>query len=333
MNKLQSNHKPERILIIKTGWSEILHEEPRSRKCSLGDVFRTTVLLNLYKNDNVTWLTDEKSKPLLENNSYIKDLISINPNGYVDPLVIEELKCRIFDTIINLEKDPGLCALVQSIRAWKNYGFRLDSETGIVKAFERSLNVLSLSSKHNLKKQNKKTAQELLYEIVGAKWNGEPYILGYKPTTKEKYDVGFNTIVGQKWPSKAWKLENWDSLERLLLSAKFSITRQEKQPEEVLKNLHSYIDWLNSCKIIVSNDSLGLHLALALNKKVIGIFGSTNAAEVYPYNHSILLTPNKYIKRACIPCFESNCKYIFSCINSIKPKIIKKKIIKELNHN
>ncbi|GEM_PF-5294512 len=44
-------------------------------------------------------------------------------------------------------------------------------------------------------------------------------------------------------------------------------------------------------RAIVSNDSLGLHLAFALGKKAIGLFGATDEREIYFYNQSVALKP------------------------------------------
>ena len=59
----------------------------------------------------------------------------------------------------------------------------------------------------------------------------------------------------------------------------------EDQPGET--TVENYINWINSCGTIVTNDSLGLHIALALKKKVIILFGDTNADEVYMYDRGI----------------------------------------------
>lgn len=226
MKEKKSEHpKKERVLIIKTGWSELLHDEIDSRKVSLGDVLRTTVLLHRYSGDDVTWLTDEKAAPLLEGNPFIGRLVTID---YLTAPYLEQID---FDTVINLEKHPGICALVRNIHAWKKFGFRLDPRSGEIRSFEGSLNILTLSSREDVKRENKKTAQELLFEAVGAEWNEEEYVLGYTPTTEERYDVGFNTLVGQKWPTKAWDKANWDELE-LQLGPSFKVTRQDKQPKE-----------------------------------------------------------------------------------------------------
>jgi len=54
----------EKVLIIKLGYSETLVGEI-SRKTSLGDVLRSTVLLPNFKDAAITWLVDEKAIALL----------------------------------------------------------------------------------------------------------------------------------------------------------------------------------------------------------------------------------------------------------------------------
>jgi len=46
----------------------------------------------------------------------------------------------------------------------------------------------------------------MLLEVVGAEWEGQEYVLGYKPKTVETCDVGLNWAVGSKWPNKAWPM-------------------------------------------------------------------------------------------------------------------------------
>jgi heptosyltransferase-2 len=102
------------------------------------------------------------------------------------------------------------------------------------------------------------------------------------------------------------------------------ITRQDKQDKEVLTNLYAYMDWINSSKIIVSNDSLGLHLGLAMKKKVIGLFGPTPSSEVYFYNRGEALLPDSNCKY--IPCFEGKCITGENCINNISSGFVLNKI-------
>jgi heptosyltransferase-2 len=306
----------EKVLIIKTGYCEILNRESNLREVSLGDVFRSTAILHPYKNHEITWVTSKEAFPLLENNPFIKKE-RLLPFDFITE---SQIGSEEFDTIINLEKVPGICALSDRIKARKNrYGFAFDTQTGEAEALENSAEILSFGVDPIYKKKNKKTFQEHLFKIVGRKWEGEGYVLGYVPTSKEEYDVGFNVKIGSKWPNKAWSLDNWNKLEELLGAEKISVTRQDKQPKEVLTDLEKYIDWINSSRVLVSNDSLGLHIGLALKKKVIGLFGPTSSREIYFYNRGEAILPNENLP--CLPCFKPGCLlYKNSCINLISPK-------------
>lgn len=317
--------KTEKVLIIKAGYSEFLEEERDSRTVSLGDVLRITPLLHLYKDKHVTWITDEKAFPLLEGNPYIDRLLRL------DWLTFHQLQKERFDTLINLEKVPGICAFADDIYTVRRYGFRFDSESRKAKAYESAMEVLAVSSDIESKKSNNKTVQELLFEMVGAKWNGEEYVLGYKPQTKEEYDICLNTLVGKKWPIKAWPTHYWDALERLLKKQGFSVTRQDTYNQEILTDLNAYMDWINSCRLVVSNDSLGLHLAIALKKITLGLFGPTTHKEIHFYGRGQAILPEKNL--SCLPCLSQTCQEGESCLNHINPEQVYNKIKSLININ
>lgn len=308
-----------KILIIKLGYTEILDKVEDSRVVSLGDVLRTTPLLYAYKEDYVTWVTSEEAFPLLADNPLISRLL------HFDLINSLQLLSEEFDVVINLEKVPGICAWADKIRARKiRYGFTFNSQTGNSEALDKAYEVLAVSFNPKYKKENKRTFQELLFEMVEKKFNGEECILGYKPTTPEIYDLGFNIFVGKKWPSKAWPIENWDRLQEIL-KQDFSITRQDKQEKEILTNLYTYMDWINSSKFLITNDSLGLHIALALKKNVLALFGPTSPRELYLYNRGKVIFPDESLD--CMPCFEPKCsKYENSCIKLISPEKVAKEI-------
>ncbi len=297
----------QKVLIIKLGYSETLHSEV-TEITSLGDVFRHTVLLNLYQNDRVTWLTSKKAAPLLQDNPHVERILIF------DLMTVLQLQAEQFDIVINLEKVPGLCALADSIRAWQKYGFRYNAVTGTIDAYKGASHVLNLSADNNLKKNvNNRTLQDLLFDLVGATWNGEGYVLGYKPRTQETIDVGLNTEVGAKWPSKKWSMEHWTQLEHLLKAAGYTVSWQKG-----LNNLFEYMDWVNSSRLLVTSDSLGLHLSLAMKKKVIALFGSTYSREIHMYGCGRMIRPG--VARPCIPCMNPRCEYEVNCVDTILPQ-------------
>ncbi|MCL5062027.1 MAG: glycosyltransferase family 9 protein [Nitrospirae bacterium] len=296
-----------KILVIKLGYSETLDPEI-GRVPSLGDVIRTTpILLALkekYPDSHITWLVSQDAEPLLNRNKFI-DRIMV-----WDEFVPFQLMREKFDILINLEKIPGVAALADIIDAWAKYGFRFDGVNGNYHAYERGLNFIDYIEEKKKTNKAKDLWQKVLIEMLGVDWKGQGYLLGYEPMSEEKYDIGLNFNVGTKWQTKAMSLEKWKYLEQKLLQHGYSITWQEG-----LKDLYEYMDWINSCKVIVTQDSLGLHLALALKKKVVGLFGPTDPQEVYLHGFGKAI----YSSQQChlMPCYNPRCITGLNCMESI----------------
>lgn len=305
-----------KVLIIKLGYSETLDKEI-GITTSLGDVLRSTVILSYLKGDDVTWLVDEKAYPLLENNPWIKRILIFNLESVL------QLQRERFDTVINLEKGPGICAFSDSINAWRRFGFRFDEEHGKAQAYDGAEKVLSLCFDLEQKKGNLKFWQEALASMIDKKWNEkEEYILGYKPASGVKYDIGFNWVAGSKWTNKTWPKKHWKKLEGLLKN-KYTISWQKG-----LENLYQYMDWINSCRLIVTNDSLGMHLAIALKKKIVALFGPTSSGEVCLYSRGVKLLPKDAY--SCVPCLAPKCIQKIHCMEFIRPQEVKNAVVKLL---
>jgi len=308
-----------KVLIIKLGYSETL-DSSLSLIASLGDVLRTTVILHFFKDDHVSWLVDEKARPLLEYNEYI------NKIWVYDSSAVSQLKKEKFDIIVNLEKLPEICLLADSLAAKEYFGFRFNGlDKDIQSCYTGCKRLVELTQDINKRRENKDCWQKILAEALGKKWNSEGYALGYKPKSEVKYDIGLNWTTGKKWTNKAWPKVYWESLEGLI-KEKYSISWQQG-----LDSLYEYIDWINSCRLIVTADTLGLHISLALNKKVIALFGPTSHREIYPYDCGSFLVPRVAYK--CIPCFKPNCDQERQCMEYIAPEDVKERIENELKRN
>ncbi len=303
--------KKNKTLIIKTGYSETL-DQNISYKSSLGDVLRTTVILHLLKDNHVTWLVDEHAFKLLYGNPYIDRILIYNLNSVL------QLQREKFDTVINFEKVPGLCSLADSVKAWRRFGFRLDEEKGEVLAYDCSDDVHSITQSINKKRFHKKNWQEALYEMMGHTWNGEKYILGYTPKTKVKYDVGLNWSVGQTYPTKAWPRSSWNALAKKL-DSQYSYSWQEG-----LECIYQYIDWINSCHLLVTSDSLVVHVGLALGKKIIVLYGPTHPGEVYLYGQGKTILPQSNFD--CMPCLSPECSNEQFCMDFISHDMVLEQI-------
>jgi len=305
--------KREKVLIIKVGYSETLDREIGG-VTSYGDVLRTTVLLQIFKDSHVTWLVDRKALPILRTIEQIDRILVL------DPLTILQLQAEHFDTVINLEKVPGLCALADSIKAWRRFGFRLDVRNGCAEAYEGTQTALSICNDMDNKRNHKKYVQQVLYEMIGKEWNGEEYVFGYQPKGSEQYDIGFNHEVGNKWPSKAWPPEYWKQIETLL-QGKFTISWQQG-----LDNMEDYFEWIHQCRMIVTNDSFGLHLALSMKKQVVSLFGPTNPCEVHHYGLGKSVVPTTECPH--FPCHQPRCTYSRPCMEELPPQDVYETILR-----
>jgi lipopolysaccharide heptosyltransferase II len=304
-----------KVLIIKLGYSETI-DAGIGKVTSLGDVLRTTVILYPFVDDHVTWLVDEQAYPLLEGNPLIQRIMNY------DLTSVLQLQRERFDTVINLEKVPGVCALADSISAWRRYGFRFDEVHGEAEAYDGCEKVVSLCKDGDLKRTYQGSWQESLLQVVGAKWDGQEYVLGYQPKSGEVIDVGLNWAVGSKWPNKAWPAAKWDEL-KALMEGRFTFSMQQG-----MDDLYAYMDWINSCRLLVTNDSLGLHIALALRKKVVVLYGPTNPNETYFYGRGEVLYPE--VSLPCIPCLERTCSLDNRCIASISSSSVMDAIVRLL---
>ncbi|MDP6525411.1 MAG: glycosyltransferase family 9 protein [Kiritimatiellia bacterium] len=295
------------VLIIKLGYSETFVSHVRMT-CSLGDVLRTTSLLHLFKEDDVTWLTGAAAVPLLNGNPYIDRILKYTPDN------VRQLETEQFDTVVNLEKVPDVCELAGSIDAVNWCGFFSDPATGKPTASEHAYDALIVTMHHEAKQANVRSWSDLLFSMLGEEWRGEGTVLGYKPGTEISHDVGFNTNVGSLFPVKAWPDGHWAELEKLI-GDRYTVSYQQ-----CLDDLYGYMDWINSCRALVTNDSLGLHLALALDKKVIGMFGPTPATELDPNdNLKVIVSP---ADDDCMPCCSSECATGDPCMQYITPDMV-----------
>ncbi len=291
------------VLIIKLGYCETLVNE-EGFVPSLGDVFRHTVLLHHYAHDRVTWLTSSSALPLLEDNPYIHETI-VYEKG-VDALI----RGREFDEVVNLEKTQVLCDLAKSAGAKRRFGFGRNGHG--VEAHPLAQSALDVANG----KDHFIPIQALLYQMIGAYWAGEDYVLGYVPRPRPSYDIGFNFRVGTKWPTKAWPMRHWDALERLCRDSGLTVSRQQGE-----KDLATYMDWIHAGRVIVTCDSLGMHLGLAMKKKVVALFGPTPADHIHMYGRGLTLRANWGCSRC--PCMQQVCTHQHeNCMASIQPQTV-----------
>jgi ADP-heptose:LPS heptosyltransferase len=102
------------------------------------------------------------------------------------------------------------------------------------------------------------------------------------------------------------------------------------------KSLEETAAIFNAADLVVSIDSMAIHLASALNKKTIAIFGPTNERNWAPWNvkHRIIsLDKEDSFEYQCRPCGNAGCfgTKISKCLTEIKSQLILTEIRKILH--
>jgi len=313
----------KKILIIKLG--------------AMGDVLRTTPILkalkNKYKDPHITWLVNKESKDFL-NSPRIDRTFEYNFEN-----VLRLLKEK-FDVLISLEVDAPGITIASYINAKEKFGYFLN-EDGHTSSFNKSADYYlerALSDKIN--RQNRKNYQEMIFEIAELKYNKEDLDFNFKP--EEGGYILINIGADTRWPSKSWAPEQIVELIKKLRNEKVMIAGGPKEVGlqkkilatlaldgiNVLHNdcnntLKEFVEVINKSKLVVTGDTMALHLATALNKKVIALFFCTPSCEIEDYGR---------IKKITSPLLEKYCytdEYSKELVNSISAEQVYE-IIKEL---
>jgi heptosyltransferase II len=83
------------------------------------------------------------------------------------------------------------------------------------------------------------------------------------------------------------------------------------------------IDLMSLCDTVISNDSGLMHIAAALDKKLIAIFGSSDPYHTPPMNPKAVI---EYLNVDCSPCFKRECPLTgednLKCLKQLTPKQI-----------
>lgn len=276
---------------------------------ALGDVVRTLPLIpaikEKYPNSEITWVTKQNAKDILKNNPQISKVLTI-------PTKLEEE----FDILYNFDIEKEATDLAKESSAKKKLGFSAEGN------FPISFNLgaeyyLNTLFDDDLKKYNKKTYQEMMFEaaeLLYKKQHEKIYLTG----EDEEYANNFlreNNLVGERiigihigasprWPSKKWHKENLKEFVKeasmkgysiLLLGGPNEVKEIKDISQELEKSgikifsqdpncsLLEFSSLVNICEKIVSADSLALHIALALKKPTLGLFFCTPYFEVEGY--------------------------------------------------
>ena len=251
---------------------------------TLGGLVRITPLLRALKGD-ISWLTLSSVTQILP----ARHAVHI-----IDIAEFKEHPKKIkFDVVLNLEDSEKIAKLATSLKPKKIVGaywndkkkkidYTLDSaawfDIGFISRFKPKNAPASWINQR--KYTNRKSYQEMIFGMLGLKFKGEEYLSPIAPkkgrSVGGKIKIALEDRAGEKWPMKRWP--HYDVLERKLKQAGFNVVYLRQR-----KKLADYVKDINKCDILVSGDTLAMHLGLALRKQLVSIFTCTSPWEVYDY--------------------------------------------------
>ncbi len=321
-----------RILIIKLA--------------AMGDVLRTTPLLRgLRRSDqncHITWLTEPESVPMLQGIPEIDRLLP-----YSHELVLQLLS-ETFDLLLCFDKEPKAAGLAMKIRAGRRAGFGLSKYGNVMPLSKESEYTFELGINDDLKfRQNRKTYPELIFECAGLPYpEPQEYLVTNLSSEMSQAEnlllergvlpgdlkVGLNTGAGDVFATKKWTEEGYASLaDRLVqeLDAKVLLlggpAERERNQRIAAAARHTLVDTgtdnpvrkfagiVGCCDLLVTGDTLAMHIAIALKVPTLVILGSTCHQEIELYGRGAKIISDF----DCSPCYLSACDKELTCMDAI----------------
>ncbi len=305
---------------------------------NIGAVLMNTAQLPLIKkrwpHSTIFWLTQKASRPVLENNPYLHAIYEWNDETR---LILRNMK---FDVVLNGDKNRNSSAFTNELTAYIKLGFGLNAHGAIIPLNAGAEYNYHLGT-HDYEKFriNKRTGQDILAETWELPYERTPYVLKLTDDEKKQTEewrhklgledanlvVGINVGCSSLYPLKRLTARQQAALVSAITAACDGVKiillgggpEDAERAEEIAKlsgglpivtpmqlGLRTGIVLENLADVVISGDSLGMHIAIALRKYVIAWFGLSCAAEIDLYDNGVKLIRDL----PCAPCWKKSCE-------------------------
>ncbi len=326
-----------RILIIHLG--------------ALGAVLRATCILEAikkkYHSSHITWITDKPGNYLLSPHPLIDKVLT---SDFENILALGALE---FDITFVIDKSTKAMSILNNIKSEMIFGFKNNPRGGgIIPATEAAIELweLGLSNQKKFFENQKSEVQLLIESLELGQYTNNEYsvyltqqeILDSKKlklnwSPNNEVIVGFNTGCSNIIPNKKLTVKfQKEIIEDLIQKYEFELNRKIKivllgGPEDTLRNnqiaennpniicsetengLRKGLISTNACDIVFTGDSLGMHMAIGLKKRVIAWFGPTCSQEIELYGRGKKLETSS----GCNPCWKRECHKEIMCYDNL----------------
>jgi ADP-heptose:LPS heptosyltransferase len=326
---------------------------------AMGDVLRTTAILpalhQKYPGSQVTWVTRERSRALLAGNPRVHRVLAVEGN------YLETLLAETFGVGIGLDADELSAKILTLSKCGEKLGFVAGRFGQAEIASPEAGLWWHMGVNDRLKQANRRTYQDLMYEIcrlphpvalpelprklLNDVWLRERRAqLNLAPGQRV---IGLNTGGGGRWQCKKWTVPGYvDLVQRLRRQVPEAALLLYGGPEEGEFNaailaqtegcltdlgcgnsLSEFVSLVSLVDVFFTPDSLGFHIAVALEKRTVVLVGPTSPWELDVYGRGEILTADS----ACAACYRGRCERKPTCMEALDPGVVETAILKQWN--
>lgn len=318
-----------RVLVIKLG--------------AMGDVVRTACVLpalkRAYDPVHITWISESGGAAILATHPMIDRMVTFDTGG------VAEVTGQHFDLVLSLDKEPPSAALCNQMLADEKRGMGLSPWGTVYPVNPECRPYFELGLDDDLKfHHNTKSYPQLICEAAGLPYQREPYRLYgddaatakaqalFKPWRQDgKPVVGVNTGAGRVFANKTFGPDKWVEVCRRLL-AEGSVVALLGGNDETSHNAwiidqlgdgahmasngyteQEFVAMVDQCDVVITGDTLALHVAVARGVPLVTLFGPTCPQEI-----DLFETGEKIISPVdCSPCYLRRCDKDPNCMDQI----------------
>lgn len=279
------------------------------RLSALGDIVNTAVALQIvhkyYPNAQIDWYVEEAFAPILQGHPLIHEVIRVpikrikkTKNFQLLQETIQDLRSReYYDQIIDAQ---GLLksAIVASLIRGKVHGFDRNSiREKLAAVFYATTS--SVPYEMNVIKRNILVITEALqipYNENDILQKEPLFVQKERPSFLKEEEKNIACVIGASWPSKCYPKEQFATLCSILPHPIYLIWGSEVERLDAQwiaehttnaivapqMSLSELVNFISHCDLIIGNDTGPTHMAWAMNRPSITLFGPTNERMIYP---------------------------------------------------
>ena len=329
---------------------------------SLGDVVQALPVLRLIKRhlpgSDIYWWIDSNLAPLLAGDPDLAGVALFERQRWARPWhwgemwrSVHWLRQQAFDWVVDLQ-----CLMRSGAFAWLANGkltVGLDEPREGGRGFYDLIVRRPSAATHAVDWYL--GVLPLLGVPVDAEFQWLPERAGVAESVRRKWPVEKSRWIiiqpGARWPNKRWPVEFFSELVRRLAVAnpgfRFAVlgSEDDRALGEVIAredgqrcldltgrlSLPELVEWIRLGELMVTIDTGPMHVAAALNKPVVALFGPTEPCRTGPYRQ---LDHVLQLDLPCVPCLKPRCAYVkpLECLRALPPAAVFEAVQKRLGN-